>query len=100
MRVVLSHGRRAVIAAVVAAVPICARAQTAQSVPGQPIARLSIDEAVRLAVARNQALQAQRLTVDASKADEVTAALKPNVNVSFGIAGLTPFTPSSLNADF
>lgn len=100
MRVVLSHGRRAVIAAVVAAVPICARAQTAQSVPGQPIARLSIDEAVRLAVARNQALQAQRLTVEASKADEVTAALKPNVNVSFGIAGLTPFTPSSLNADF
>ena len=100
MRGVLSHGRRAVIAAVVAAMPMCARAQTVQPLPGQPLTRLSMDDAVRLAVARNQALQAQRLTIDQAKADETTADLKPNINVSFGVAGFTPFTPSTINSDF
>jgi cobalt-zinc-cadmium efflux system outer membrane protein len=100
MRGVLSHGRRAVIAAVVAAVPICAQAQAVQPIPGQPLTRLSMDDAVRLAVARNQALQAQRLTIDQAKADETTADLKPNINVAFGVAGFTPFTPSSINSDF
>ena len=100
MRGVLSHGRRAVIAAVVAAGPICARAQTVQPLPGQPLTRLSIEDAVRLAIVRNQTLQAQRLTIDQAKADEITANLKPNINVSFGIAGFTPFTPSSINSDF
>jgi outer membrane protein TolC len=100
MRGVLSHGRRAVIAAVVAAMPICARAQTVPPLPGQPLTRLSMDDAMRLAVARNQALQAQRLTIDQAKADETTADLKPNINVSFGVAGFTPFTPSSINSDF
>jgi outer membrane protein, heavy metal efflux system len=100
MRGVLSHRRRAVIAVVVVAVPICARAQAVQPVGGQPLTRLSMDEAVRLAVLRNQTLQAQRFTIDQAKADETTADLKPNINVSFGVAGFTPFTPSSINSDF
>jgi cobalt-zinc-cadmium efflux system outer membrane protein len=100
MRGVFSHGRRAVIAAVVAAVPICARAQAVQPIPGQLLTRLTMDDAVRLAVARNQSLQAQRLTIEQARADETTADLKPNINVSFGLAGFTPFTPSSINSDF
>jgi cobalt-zinc-cadmium efflux system outer membrane protein len=100
MRGVLSHRRRAVIAAIVAAVPMCARAQTVQPVLGQPLTQLSMDEAVRLAVLRNQTLQAQRFTIDQAKADETTANLKPNINVQLGVAGFTPFTPSSINSDF
>ena len=65
-----------------------------------PAARLSMEEAVRLALARNQAMQAQRLAVQAAKADEVTAGLKPNLGVSFGVSGFTPFTPSTLDLDF
>jgi cobalt-zinc-cadmium efflux system outer membrane protein len=65
-----------------------------------PLAQVSMDDAVRLALARNQALQAQRLTIDAAKADETTAAFKPNINVSLGVAGFTPFTPSTLDLDF
>ena len=34
-----------------------------------PITRVSLDQAVQMAVARNQALQAQRLAVDAARAD-------------------------------
>jgi cobalt-zinc-cadmium efflux system outer membrane protein len=95
MRVGISFRRRA--AALVAAMlsPAAAAAQLAA-----PIDRLSMDDAVRLALARNQAMQAQRLAIDSAKADEVTAGLKPNLGVSFGVAGFTPFTPSSLNADF
>ncbi len=96
MRAVFSHGRCAVAVAAIAALPMCAHAQQ----PVAPITRLSMDEAVRMAVARNQTLQAQRFTVDQARADEVTANLKPNINVSFGVAGFTPFTPSSINGDF
>ena len=59
-------------------------------------APITLDTAVRLALERNQALRAQRLTIDVSKADEITAALKPNPNLSFGVAGFPVFTPSQL----
>ncbi|HEY2435450.1 MAG TPA: TolC family protein [Vicinamibacterales bacterium] len=67
---------------------------------GPPVPQLSMDDAVRIALARNRAMMAQRLSVDASRADEITAALKPNINFSFGVAGFTPFTPSTLTFDF
>ena len=72
-----------------------ARAQTSP-----PITRLSLQEAVNMAVARNQALQAQRLAVDAARADEITAGLKPNLSLSFGADGFTPFSPRQINWDF
>ena len=43
------------------------------------MARVSMDDAVRLTLERNQTLRAQRLDIDGSKADEITAALKPNL---------------------
>jgi cobalt-zinc-cadmium efflux system outer membrane protein len=79
------------------ATPAGARAQ-GSSTPGSPppVSRLTMEEAVRLAVDRNQALQAQRLTIDMSKADEITANLKPNPNFSFGASSLPVFSPSQL----
>lgn len=75
--------------------PLVASAQVAA-----PLTRLSVDDAERLALARNQALQAQRLTVAASKADEITAALKPNLGVSFAADGLETFSPRQMTPDF
>jgi cobalt-zinc-cadmium efflux system outer membrane protein len=71
------------------AVPATAAAQT-------PAARLSMPDAVRLALEHNHQLASQRLNVDVSKADEITAALKPNpvftsVNENFPV-----FSPSQL----
>jgi cobalt-zinc-cadmium efflux system outer membrane protein len=60
---------------------------------------LSLDEAVRLALAHNQAILAQRLSIDISKADEITAGLKPNPNLALGFAGV-PVAPSQFNATF
>src|SRR5579864_4718289 len=39
---------------------------------------ISMDDAVRIALAYNQSLRAQRLNIDENKAEEITAALKPN----------------------
>jgi cobalt-zinc-cadmium efflux system outer membrane protein len=62
---------------------------------------LSIDDAVRLALDRNQTLSAERLTIDQSKADEITAALKPNINASFNAEQLSTFSanPFSLSSE-
>ena len=72
---------------------------TASAQVGPPLSRVSMDDAVRLAIQRNQSLTAQRLQIDASKADEVTAGLKPNPSLSLGVDGLTPFSPSTLTPD-
>jgi cobalt-zinc-cadmium efflux system outer membrane protein len=74
-------------------------AAAAQGGPA-PVSRVTMSDAVRLTLDRNQSLRAQRLTVDESKADEVTAALKPNPSLSVGADGFTPFSPRQLNWDF
>lgn len=75
-------------------------ASPAEAQTSPPVTRLSLPEAVNMAVARNQALQAQRTAVDAARADEITAGLKPNLSVSFGADGFTPFSPRQMNWDF
>lgn len=91
---------RCCAAAVIAGLlwPAAAGAQTAA--PVAPVARLTMDEAVRMAIARNQTLEAQRLGIDASKADEVTAGLKPNPSLSFSVSGFPLFSPSMFNSDY
>jgi len=78
--------------AVAMALPAIATAQV-----GPPATRVSMDDAVRLAIQRNQSLNAQRLTIDLSKADEITAALKPNPGFSLGTDGIGVFSPSQLS---
>jgi len=87
------HGAAVLLLAWV--LPAAVQAQVAA-----PVTRLSMEDAERLAVARNQALVAQRLQVDAAKADEVTAGLKPNLGVSFSADGLSVFSPRQLTPDF
>jgi outer membrane protein, heavy metal efflux system len=60
---------------------------------GARASRLTIADAVRLALEHNHSLRAQRLEVDLSKADEITAGLKPNpvftsTNEDFPVASL------------
>jgi cobalt-zinc-cadmium efflux system outer membrane protein len=86
----------ALCALLATAMPASAGAQSAASPPPAPLAHVSIDDAVRLALERNQTLRAERLAIDASKADEITAGLKPNVNASFAASGLPAFSPGRL----
>ena len=97
-------GRSAAAFALAAALPTSAAAQagppTTTAQTGPPITRVSLDEAVRLALARNQAMHAQRMAVDAARADEITAGLKPNISMTFGADGFTPFSPRQITWDF
>ena len=87
------------IAALVASTGLAAPPVAAQGVPS-PVPRVSMNDAVRLTLERNQTLRGQRLTIDESRADETTAALKPNPNFSFDASGLTFFSPRQINTNF
>jgi outer membrane protein, heavy metal efflux system len=87
------------IAALVASTGLAAPHLGAQGVTS-PVTRVSMTDAVRLTLERNQTLRGQRLTIDESKADETTAALKPNLGFSFDAAGFTLFSPRQINSDF
>jgi cobalt-zinc-cadmium efflux system outer membrane protein len=62
-----------------------------------PPVRIDMEQAIRLAIAHNHSLLAARTTIQQSRAEEVTASLRPNP-VLFTDALFVPFfSPSSLN---
>ncbi len=77
-----------------------ARPAEAQQAGGQPLAQLTMDQALALALARNQSIRARRFDVDAAKADELTASLKPNISFTSVNADLPAFSPGQFTADF
>ena len=69
-----------------------ARPQTPANLPKL----ISKVDAVRIALAYNQSLRAQRLNVDQSKAEEITALLKPNPTFSTLVDTIPIFSPSTI----
>jgi cobalt-zinc-cadmium efflux system outer membrane protein len=68
-----------------------AGAQAPQS-SGLP-SMISMDDAVRIALAYNQSLRAQRLNIDQNRAEEITAALKPNPTFTTLVDTIPLFSP-------
>ena len=62
--------------------------------------KLSLDEAIRLALQHNHALQAARTTILQNQAEEVTANLRPNPTLSWDSQFFPLFNPSQFNADY
>jgi cobalt-zinc-cadmium efflux system outer membrane protein len=91
-----SLARQVAIILVCAAVPAMATAQAGSGSPPAPATHVSMEDAVRLALVHNHQLQAQRLSTDLSKADEITAALKPNPVLTSTNASFPVFSPSQL----
>src|SRR5579862_2529363 len=61
--------------------------------PANPPKLISKDDAVRIALAYNQSLRAQRLNIEQSKAQEVTALLKPNPTFTTLVDTIPIFSP-------
>ena len=61
-----------------------------------PAVRVSMDDAVRLTLEHNQTVRAQRLNIGESKADEITAGLKPNPTFSSSTSNVPLFSPGQL----
>jgi outer membrane protein, heavy metal efflux system len=72
------------------------RADTSQSVPK----RISLDEAIRLALQHNHALLAARTTILENQAQETTANLRPNPVLSWDTQFLPIFQPHNFTADY
>jgi outer membrane protein, heavy metal efflux system len=62
--------------------------------------RISLDEAVQMAIQHNHVLIAARNTIEQSEAEEVTANLRPNPALTVDWEYLPFFTPSSFTADY
>lgn len=72
----------------------------AQAPPGaSPPRVISVDDAVRIALAYNQSLRAQRLNVDQNRAQEITAALKPNPTFTTLIDTIPVFSPQLIRGN-
>ena len=77
--------------------PATAMTQVAPAAAAPPAAtHVSMDDAVRLALEHNHQLRADRLGIEAARADEITAALKPNPVFTSTNADFPVFTPSQL----
>jgi cobalt-zinc-cadmium efflux system outer membrane protein len=72
------------------------RADTTQPPP----TRITLDEAIRLALQHNHALLAARSTILQNQAQEITANLRPNPTLSWDTQFLPLFQPSNFTADY
>lgn len=75
-------------------------APAAQAPPASAAARLSLDDAIRLALLHNHALQAMRTTIQQSLAGEITANLRPNPTLGLDAQFMPIFQPDKLDADY
>ncbi len=83
--------------------PPNAPAAPATAPPSQssnPAARITIEEAIRLALQHNHALQAARSTILQSQALETTANLRPNPVLSWDAQFLPFFSPSKFDSNY
>jgi outer membrane protein, heavy metal efflux system len=72
------------------------RADTTQP----PAAHISLDEAIRLALQHNHALQAARTTILQNQAQEITANLHPNPVISWDSQFFPLFNPGQFSTDY
>ena len=84
------------------ALPACvlARQSSPPAPTPPPAARITLDDAIRLALQHNHALQAARSTILQSQALETTANLRPNPVLSWDAQFLPFFQPSQFSADY
>ena len=72
------------------------QANTTQSAP----VRIALDDAIRMALQHNHALQALRSTIQQSLAEETTANLRPNPTLGLDAQFLPIFQPNQFSSDY
>ncbi len=81
--------------------PASAAGQAAAQTPAQSLpTRVTLDEAVDLAIKHNHSLQAARTTILQNQALEITANLRPNPTLSGDAQFLPFFNPSNFNGNY
>src|ERR1700680_3430285 len=72
----------------------------AQAAPQTPPARVSLDQAIDLAIQHNHSLQAARTMILQDQAQEITANLRPNPTISWDTQFLPLFQPNDFTLDY
>ena len=93
------HYLRLAILAVAVGFAGAARAQ-APSAPTQGPVRITLDEAIQMALEHNHNLKAARTTIQQSEATEITANLRPNPVLTVDAQFLPIFQPDKFSADY
>jgi len=81
-----------------AAVVITAGLLTMHASAQQP-ARITLDDAIKLALTNSPSIKALRTTIDQSKAQEITAHLRPNPDLSWDTQFIPIFSPNLFSVD-
>src|ERR1700692_982419 len=74
--------------------------QTAPAPPQAAPTRITLDEAIDMALKHNHSLQAARTMILQNQAQEITANLRPNPTLNWDAQFLPIFSPSNLNSDY
>ncbi len=80
--------------------PVPAQTSPPQATTPTLASRISLVEAIRLALLHNHALQAMRSTIQQSQAEEITANLRPNPTLGLDAQYLPIFQPSQFSSDY
>ena len=90
----------ALLAASLAFAPGAARAQTPATAPPQaPPPKITLQQAIQFALMHNPSMRAARTAIAQSKAEEVTANLRPNPVLGWDAQFIPLFSPSALTPD-
>ena len=92
--------QRVVLGVWLALAPVGAAAQAPAQVQQTQPARLTLEQAIDLALKRNHALLAARTTIQQSQAMEITANLRPNPVLNGDMQFLPIFSPGNFTADY
>lgn len=87
----------ALVAACLTLVPGAARAQS--PAPQSPPTKITLHQAIQFALMHNPSMSATRTAIPQSKAEEVTANLRPNPSLSWDAQFIPLFNPSALTPD-
>jgi outer membrane protein, heavy metal efflux system len=86
--------------AVLGAAAVFASAPAAAQAPQPAPVAITLDQAIAMALQHNHALLAARSTIDQSRADEVTAGLRPNPTLLGDAQFLPVFSPGNFTKDY
>ena len=81
-------------------VPATPQAATQAANTQTPSSRITLDDALRMALQHNHALQALRSTIRQSEAEEITANLRPNPVLGIDTQYLPIFQPEKFSSDY
>ena len=88
-------------------VVVVAQGPSTPQSPGQPttsggpgVTRITLDDAIRMSLQHNHALQALRSTIQQSMAEEITANLRPNPTLGLDAQYIPIFQPNQFNSTF